>query len=61
MEGNQVISQSSVFYVMQKDCKANKQQKTTQSVGNVFILNPFQQEKSILISDTSMLQIHQNF
>ena len=60
MESNQIISMTSVFFVMTKDCTGAKA-KQGFNVGNIFLLNPISQNRSILISDTAMLQEFKNF
>ena len=60
MEANQIVSMTSVFYVMSKDCSGAKA-KQGFNVGNIFLLNPIQSNRSMLISDTAMLQEFKKF
>jgi len=48
MEGNEVVSMSTVYYVMSKDC-SGKQAKHGFNTGNTFLLHPIQSDRSLLI------------
>ena len=55
LDNEQVSSLTSVFYITQKDC--SKQQKTVSTKsGNVFILNPFEQDRSVLFTEAVFLK-----
>lgn len=50
MDNEQVSSLTSVFYITQKDCSKGPS-KTVQKNGNVFILNPFEAGRSVLVTE----------